>query len=298
MCPSALVTCHVNELLRHPAYVWLDLAVTSAQLSAIEELGDLAFKDPLLITRDRVIIDGYARWELAKKQGILRLPCIEFDIDEEEALRRILKRHRRSYGWNDYNRICMASELKVSTRRKAQVNQRTGGQIKGSSKLTEAEKVDVRREVAKAAGVSVGNVAKVDQLRRNAHPEILQALHSGEVRIHRAWKWSTMAPEQQRNQLRIYRLERGLKKTARALISRQRAESLPPTSDVRSLSVGDLNALASEISSMSASGSGESDPIIISSIDVPGRVVFLTEELFRAVATQQEENPACLVNIR
>jgi hypothetical protein len=192
----------------------------------------------------------------------------------------------------------MASELKVSTRRKAQANQRTGGQIKGSSKLTEAEKVDVRREVAQAAGVSVGNVAKVDQLRRNAHPEILQALHSGEVRIHRAWKWSSMAPEQQREQLRIYRLERGLKKTARALISRQRAESLPPTSDVRSLSVGDLNALASEISSMSASGSGESDPIIISSIDVPGRVVFLTEELFRAVATQQEENPACLVNIR
>ena len=60
----------------------------------------------------------------------------------------------------------------VSTR----ANQRIGGLHKGSSNLTEAQRVDSRSELAAAAGVSPGNIRKVKQLIESAHPMIKQAL--------------------------------------------------------------------------------------------------------------------------
>jgi hypothetical protein len=101
----------LNELRKHPAYTDLNLTVSSVQLTAVQNLGDVVFKDPLLITREGIIIDRYARRELAEKQGISTLCCLELDVDEDEALRRILDHHRRSSGWNDYNRICIASKI-------------------------------------------------------------------------------------------------------------------------------------------------------------------------------------------
>ena len=81
--------------------------------------------------------------------------------------------------------------------------------------MTEAERLDVRSEIAAAAGVSVGNVSKVKQLTVTAHSELLQALRRGEIRIHRAWRWSKASPEKQREALRFYQSERGIKKTIR-----------------------------------------------------------------------------------
>jgi hypothetical protein len=207
-CPAGvLVMRPLNELRKHPAYSDLSLTVSLVQLTAIQNLGDVVFRDPLLITRAGIIIDGYARRELAEKQGISTLCCVELDVDEDEALQRILDHHRRSSGWNDYNRICIASKLRDITRTRAQANQQAGGRLKGSSKLTKAEKVSVRREIAHAAGVSEGSVTKVDQLEL-LHPELLMALQSSEIRIHRAWLWRTFAPDGQREQLRLYRQER------------------------------------------------------------------------------------------
>ncbi len=150
-----LVMRPLNELRKHQAYIELNLMVSAGQLTALENLGTFSLKDPLLVTREGIVIDGYARRELAERQGISTLCCVEFDVDEDEALRRILNHHRRSSGWNDYNRIRMASELRTVARTRARSNQQAGGQFKGSSKLTEAEKVSVQREIANAAGVRV-----------------------------------------------------------------------------------------------------------------------------------------------
>src|SRR5262245_12785816 len=102
----------VRELRKHPAYVEHRLAVSPAQLAAIRRMGDLALKEPLLITREGVIIDGYARKEYADVHGISTLACVELDIPEEESLWMILSKHRRCPGWVDYNRIGMASSLR------------------------------------------------------------------------------------------------------------------------------------------------------------------------------------------
>jgi hypothetical protein len=61
-----LVTCDPQGLRPHPSYARHGLAVSADELSAIRVTEDLAFLEPLAITRDR-IIDGYACWKLAKE---------------------------------------------------------------------------------------------------------------------------------------------------------------------------------------------------------------------------------------
>jgi hypothetical protein len=178
---SQLVTRRLDELHPHPSFVRHHLTVPASKLSALAELGDLAFREPLVITRECTILDGYARWQLAQLQGRSTLPCIEYKLTEAEALHWILQSHRRSNGLNDFIRILLALELEPGFKEKARPNQRVGGQNMGSSNLTEAGTLDVRCEIAAAAGVSAGNVSKVKQLTAAAHPAIVQVLRSGEI---------------------------------------------------------------------------------------------------------------------
>jgi hypothetical protein len=269
--PGLPVTYRLSELRQHPSYVRLRLTVPAAKLSALAEQGGRAFREPLVITRERIVIDGYARLELARLMGRLVLPCIEYELTEDEALRWLLQRHRRSNGMNDFCRILLALDLEPWLKEKARSNQRGGGQNKGSSKLTEAERLDVRTEIAAAAGVSVGNVGKVKQLTTTAQPELLHALLSGEVSIHRAWGWSKELPDKQREVLSFYQSERGIKKTIRTLVRQHRAKTSP--------TVTDLNYL---IKQLSALDSRKFHPVSVVLIKAPMRAVFMTEELFRA----------------
>src|SRR5258706_11008730 len=78
-----LVMCRSDELHPHPSYVRNGCSVSAAQLSALAMLEDLAFREPIVITHDRRIIDGYARWQLARQQGLATILCIEHDLSEE-----------------------------------------------------------------------------------------------------------------------------------------------------------------------------------------------------------------------
>jgi hypothetical protein len=227
LAAGQLVTCRLDELHPHPSYIRHHLTVSAAQLSALAERGDQAFLEPLVITQDRTILDGYARLELARLQGRGTLPCIEYELTESEALHWLLQKHRRSNGLNAFSRILLALDLEAGFKEKARSNQQAGGQHKGSSKLTEAERLDVRREIAAAAGVCVGNVSKVKRVISTAHAELLQALSSGEVSIHWASLWWKESAARQREELRSYQSERGIKKTIRRLVSRHRRKGPP-----------------------------------------------------------------------
>ena len=230
-----LVTCRLDDLRPHPSYVRHHLAVPASQLSALAEQGDRAFLEPLMITQDRTILDGYGRLELARRRGRAALPCIAYELTESEALHWLLQKHRRSNGLNDFSRILLALELEPWFKEQARSNQQAGGRQKGSSKLTEAGRMDVRSKIAAAAGVSVGNVTKVKQLKVAATAEVLQALRSREISIHRAWGWSKASPEKQQEELRFYQGQKGVKKTIRLLVSRHRSKRLPAMPDLGNL---------------------------------------------------------------
>ena len=87
-----IVTCSPDQLRPHPSYVRHQLTVPAHQLSTLASSSDLAFQDPLVITRDLLILDGYARWELARKQGRPTLLCIAYDMTEADTDYWLVKR--------------------------------------------------------------------------------------------------------------------------------------------------------------------------------------------------------------
>src|SRR5438552_10121318 len=130
----------IAELRPHPSYVKHHLSVSVSQLSALATLGSLAFREPIVITRNYTIIDGYVRVQLAQQQGRETIFCIEYDLTEEEALRWLIQGHRPSGGLNAFSRVLLALDLEPTLQEAARANQRIGGQNKGSSNLQKLKK--------------------------------------------------------------------------------------------------------------------------------------------------------------
>jgi hypothetical protein len=280
-----LVSCHPDELRPHPSYIRHNLAVQACQLSVVAELGDLAFREPLVVTQDRIILDGFARWTLARLQGRSMLPCIEYEMSEPEALQSLLQRHRRSSGLNDFIRIRLALELEPFLKSKGRAKQQAGGQNKGSSILTKAERLDVRKEIARIAGVSVGNVTKVKQLTTTAHSDIIKALREKELSIHRAWLWRELSTEEQMERLWLNQSKRGIARTIRHLLSPYLPKSSPVVTELEDL-----------IKVVSALQLGKVGSVRVVSINVPGKAIFVTEELLRTLESQEELALPCATN--
>ena len=258
----------------------------ASKLSALADRGDRAFCDPIAITRDRLIIDGYARWELAKRTGRRTLECFEYDLSAEDALEELIRAHRPAGGLTDFVRIELALDLEPYFREKAFRNQQSGGKDKGTSKLTIADRVDTRREVARVAGVSCGNVRKVKQILMHACSILLQAVRTEEVSINRAEQWSYEPEKEQRERLRLFRIERGIKRKARTLVAAI-ARAASSARRQQPMKLSDLIELVNRLASNNEEQTIDST-IEFELVDIPGRIVFVTEELARSLRSVQE----------
>jgi hypothetical protein len=281
-----LVHCRVDELRPHPSYVRHHLSVSASQLSALAAHGSFTLQEPPVITRDRRIIDGYARLELARRQGQRSILCIEYDLTDEQALRWLIQSRHPYRGLNAYLRILMASDLEPDLQEEARRNQQAGARNKGSSKLTTVKTVDVRSEIAAVAGASTGNVTKVTQLRRTAHPSVEEALRAGEISIHKAWQWRNESPETQLENLRRRRLERGISRKARTLVAEHQAAILPSAPHPIPFHLLELVSIVSGLSNMSTDESSEFGTVVTAILDVPGKGIYLTKELVQALRSQ------------
>jgi hypothetical protein len=211
----------VDKLRAHPEYARLGISVPSDKLNALLESGEDAFIFPLIVTSSGCVIDGYARLEAARVQRRATVDCVEYDISEEEALRRLLLCHRPSSGLPPFPRVVMARGVGNSSKEKALRHRQAGGEEKALSKLPLSDKVDVRKEIAAAAGVSVGTLSHALEVLRNGDPEIVKALCNGEIKIDRAWRWSKYSRARQRENLQLYKRHRGMERVAQKLIARQ-----------------------------------------------------------------------------
>lgn len=277
-CPDQIVSRDPYELCPHPSYARHGLAVSAAKLSAVRARGELAFLEPLAITRDKIIIDGYARWELAKELKHRVLRCVEYDLSETEALKWLLRKQRRSNGLNDYRRIRLACDLEPALVEKARANRQLGGREKGWSNLTKVEQVHVRSEIAKEAGVSTGNVTKVKQLNETCVDEITTALDNNEVSIHWAWKLRNESPDDQLDALGRFRFEKGLLKDVRKLAARRRRTCSTPPQDAKDLLNG-LIQLATE----------KLQAVRIGVVKGTRPEIFITQELAQILSMEQEK---------
>jgi ParB-like chromosome segregation protein Spo0J len=228
-----------DTLKPHPSLLKLNLWPTQERLLALEKLGEAIFEQPLLITRENLIVDGYARWRIARSQQRATLLCIECPLTEQEALQRILQTSCRPDWLNDFCRVRLALELEPWFRAQGQANQSAGGKQKGSSKLTEDLRVDCRKQIATLAGVSTGNVTKMKQiLRSDVVPELIEALRSGEISIHLAWTLSKLPTRKQEAALGCQRFNKRRGERLRKLLARHVPKCNPIADSLRHLSLG------------------------------------------------------------
>ena len=198
----------------------------------------------------------------------------------------MLQKQRRHDEFNDFTRIQLALDLEPSLREKARQNQQAGGRWKGSSTLTEAERVDVRQQIADIAGVSVGNVTKVKRILAHADSSVQCAARCREISINVAERWSHESPAQQMENLRVRRLQCGIKKKAKYLVSAhvRKLRQCEPDLNVRT-----LLALVERLAAMSRHESDQLGPVVIGSVDVPGKAILVTEELLQTLRQQPGE---------
>ncbi len=215
-----------DALKPHPALHHRRLRPPEALLRELERLGECLFEQPLLVTHGGVIVDGYDRWLIARSQNRATLLCIECQIFEQEVLQRILQTHRRIEWLTPFTRVQLALDLEPLFREKARMNQSNGGKSKVSSKLTEAQRLDCRSQIAALTGVCAGNVTKVKQILRSKRmPDLDEALMSGEIKIHYAWKLAKLSVSEQKSALGSRRSKEHAHKRIRKLLSTNAPES-------------------------------------------------------------------------
>ena len=274
--PYRLVTRSPSELHPHPSWIKHNLALSVARLSAIAASWNASKFDPVSITRGGTILKGHEICELARRMGLEQVSCLEYDVDEAEALLWIIQHSRQDQGMNPYCRIVLALDCEPSFRERARQNQRSGGQYKGSTTLPEAEGIDCRREIARLAGVSEGTLAKVRRLLQAGRSELLEAVREGEVSIHRASVW-LRDPEKQLDELTLYRSMCGITSTIDSLLDRQRIPHPAGTGQL------DIQRIGSALAAMDAERKAS---VLVGAIRTTGKVVLLSNELLQALESQ------------
>ena len=266
--PEGRLVHRAPEQLRpHPVYLDVGGPVTTGK-TPHDPTDPTPVIAPLLTTRDGLILDGHTRWLLAVREGQPSVVCIEYDLTDEQALLFMLDQHRHAEWLNAFCRIVMALALEPHWRARARERQRQGGTGKLSSTLTKADAIDVRAEIARAAGVGAGNVTKVKQLLKTATPAVRDALRRGEISIHRAWQGHQLESNRQNEQLDQYRSCRGLHHTIRHLLLTHRT---------RQDSLLSIEQLAARLAGPARGGLAHATLHVV---DLPGPALIVTRDLY------------------
>ena len=279
--PYRLVTRSPSELHPHPSWVKHNLGLSVARLSAIAASWNPSKLDPISITRDGTILNSHEVCELARRRGLERVSCLEYDLDEAEALLWIIQHSHQDQELNSYQRVVLALEYEPSFRQRARENQRLGGQFKGLTTLSEAQAINCRREIAALAGVSEGTLAKVRRLLHAGCPELLEALREEEVSIDCASRW-LRHPEKQLDQLTLYRSMSGITRTIDSLLRRHRVSHPAGTGQ------HDIQRIGSALATM---GTELTTSVLVGAIQTSGKVILLSNELLQALESQGELEP-------
>ena len=227
-----------------------------------------AMREPLLVTTTGTILDGHVRWQVALVQHRSSLPCLEYDLTDEEALEFVVERHRTSSHLNDFCRIVLALPLESYFKRRNPRMRGTDGGNGRSSKLTNVDRTDVRADIARVAGVSAGNVTKVKQLLKSVIPEIQEHLRRREVSIHKAWQWRTLSAKGQRDALWEHLHHGAIKKTVGRLVKAHADSGIP---------VQPVDVAATVLHGLAMYGPAD---LTVAVVDVPGRAVVVTRACY------------------
>lgn len=217
-----------NQLRQHRALDELGLNNVIDDINEAVLLKDHSIPQPILITTCGTILAGIGRWQAALFDRVPEIHCIEYPLNDDQALQFILKHHQPQRGWNAFIRIRLALKLEPLFQRRALEKMRAGGKYKGSANLPEAQHVDVRADIARVAGVGSRNVSNVKMILKTAHPRLIDALTHGELSIHRSLQWCSLPKGKQLEQFTRYIWERTRNRAIRQAIAQPKADTTSP----------------------------------------------------------------------
>lgn len=144
-----------------------------------------------LIVWDGILLDGHNRYEIAQKHNLpYEVQEMNFD-SREDAKIWVIKNQLGRRNLLDYVKVELTvGKLEPLIAAKAKEKQiATLKQNQSTVLPTLAERaIDTREEIAKAAGVSHGTVAKVKKIMQAAPPEVKEAARNGEMSINQAYQ--------------------------------------------------------------------------------------------------------------
>lgn len=105
---------------------------------------------------------------------------------------------------------------------------RAGGKYKGLANLPEARHIDVRQEIAHAAGVGARNISNVKTILKNAHSRLITALLDGALTINGAMQFSKLPWDEQLEQFIRHSEDRETGKVIRQSIGRHKEKKISP----------------------------------------------------------------------
>ena len=233
--PTAMSRLEGRPVVRFPEQLRLHRALDElGWTGAVDEFNNAAqltnqsVTEPMLITTNGTIVAGFGRWRAAVFEGRHEINCIEYPLSEDESLQFMLAHHQTQCGWNAFVRILLALTLEPNLQQRALDNMRAGGKQKGWANLPEAQHIDVRQEIARAAGVCARNVSNVKTILEVAHPRLLEALRNGTLTINRALQFCKLPRGEQSEEFIRYSEERATNKVIRGCIARPKEEKMSP----------------------------------------------------------------------
>lgn len=137
-----------------------------------------------------IIIDGHNRYRILKKHNIGLKYWEDYKImyadelpDRDAVKQWMLEQQLGRRNLSEAERYEIVQKFKSVFEKKAKDNQSSGG--KGLSNLS---KVNTRKEMAKAVGVSEGTYQKIDKVMQSDNEELKQQLRDKKVSVDRAYK--------------------------------------------------------------------------------------------------------------
>jgi hypothetical protein len=190
------------------------------ELNEAVRLTNSSVTKPILITTCGIILAGIGLWRSAIFDGRHEINCLEHPFNEDEALEFIISHHQLQRGWSAFICTRLALKFEPDLQQRGRDNMRAGGKYKGSANLPKAQHIDVRREIARIAGVGTRYVSHVKTILQFAHPRIIEALTDGRLKVNCALPWCKVPKAQQVEQLTDYLWERSTHKIVSQSIGR------------------------------------------------------------------------------
>lgn len=222
------VTWSPGQLRLHPVLDEIGWPGQIGELNDAVLSTDRSVPEPILVTTNGMILAGFARWRLAILENWHEIDCIEYRVSDEDSLHFILNHHQTRRGWNAFVRICVALALKPFFQMRALDNMRAGGKCKGWATLPDANRIDVRQEIARIAQTGTRNVSNVEKIRESAHPRLIDALRNGTLKINGAIKLCTFSKAEQLEKFIRQSEDREIGKVIRKSIRSPREEKSNP----------------------------------------------------------------------